>query len=141
MLNFPVAGGTSGHFLGAMLACVLLGPFEGFLVMTTVLIVQCFFFADGGLTALGANIFNMGIVGGLLSYYLMMLVKTPLSRWIGEKKALMSLSLIHISEHTRLGMNSYAVFCLKKKKKHSTHATDQPNFKIHKTTKTNHEHI
>ena len=90
MLNFPVAGGTSGHFLGAMLACVLLGPFEGFLVMVTVLIVQCFFFADGGLTALGANIFNMGIVGGLLSYCLLVLVKAPLSRWIGEKKALLS---------------------------------------------------
>ena len=90
MLNFPVAGGTSGHFLGAMLACVLLGPFEGFLVMVTVLLVQCFFFADGGLTALGANIFNMGIVGGLFSYYLMILVKAPLPRWIGEKKALLS---------------------------------------------------
>jgi len=90
MLNFPIAGGTSGHFLGAMLACVLLGPFEGFLVMATVLTVQCFFFADGGLTALGANIFNMGIVAGLLSYYLMVLVKAPLSRWIGEKKALLS---------------------------------------------------
>jgi cobalt/nickel transport system permease protein len=90
MLNFPVAGGTSGHFLGAMLACVLLGPFEGFLVMVTVLTVQCFFFADGGLTALGANVFNMGIVGGLLSYYLMVLLKAPLSRLIGEKKALLS---------------------------------------------------
>ena len=90
MLNFPVAGGTSGHFLGALLACVLLGPFEGFLVMVTVLTVQCFFFADGGLTALGANIFNMGIVAGLLSYYLMVLLKAPLSRLVGEKKALLS---------------------------------------------------
>lgn len=90
MLNFPVAGGTSGHFLGALLAMVLLGPWAGFLVILVVLAVQCFFFADGGLTALGANIFNMGIIGGLLSYYLLILVKAPLARWIGEKKALLS---------------------------------------------------
>jgi len=90
MLNFPVAGGTSGHFLGALLACTLLGPLEGYLVMVVVLLVQCLFFADGGLTVLGANIFNMGIIAGLLSYYLMMLVKVPLSRRIGEKRALLS---------------------------------------------------
>lgn len=90
MLNFPVAGGTSGHFLGALLAMVLLGPWAGFLVILVVLAVQCFFFADGGLTALGANIFNMGIIGGLLSYYLLILVKAPLAGWIGEKKALLS---------------------------------------------------
>ena len=90
MLNFPVAGGTSGHFVGALLACVLLGPWEGFLTMVVVLGVQCFFFADGGLTALGANVFNMGIVAGLLSYYLMTLVRIPLSRMFGEKAALLA---------------------------------------------------
>lgn len=90
MLNFPVAGGTSGHFVGALLACVLLGPWEGFLTMLVVLGVQCFFFADGGLTALGSNVFNMGIVAGLLSYYLMILVKIPLSKKFGEKAALLS---------------------------------------------------
>ena len=68
MLNFPVAGGTSGHFLGAMLAAVLLGPMNAFLVMAVVLAVQCLAFADGGLTALGTNIFNMGVVGGILCY-------------------------------------------------------------------------
>lgn len=70
MLNFPVAGGTSGHFMGGVLAGVLLGPFSGLLVMSTVLIVQCLIFQDGGLTALGANIFNMGVVGSFLAYYL-----------------------------------------------------------------------
>jgi len=65
MLNFPVAGGTSGHFLGAVLAAALLGPWNACLVMAVVLIIQCLGFADGGLTALGTNIFNMGIVGGL----------------------------------------------------------------------------
>lgn len=70
MLNFPIGGGTSGHFMGGLIAAVLLGPFAGFLVMTTVLIVQCFLFQDGGLLALGANIFNMGVIGAILSYYI-----------------------------------------------------------------------
>jgi cobalt/nickel transport system permease protein len=65
MLNFPVAGGTSGHFLGAALAAVLLGPWLASTVMAVVLITQSFVFADGGVTALGANILNMGIVGAL----------------------------------------------------------------------------
>jgi len=68
MLNFPVAGGTSGHFMGSVLAAILLGPFAGILIMATVLIVQCLVFADGGLTALGANIFNMAVVGSLVGY-------------------------------------------------------------------------
>ncbi len=68
MLNFPVAAGTSGHFLGALLAAVLLGPLNGCLLMSLVLVVQCLGFADGGLTALGTNIFNMGIVGGICGY-------------------------------------------------------------------------
>lgn len=74
MLNFPVVGGTSGHFMGSVLAAVLLGPFSGFLIMATVLIVQCFIFQDGGLTALGANIFNMGIIGAFLGYYMYILL-------------------------------------------------------------------
>ena len=68
MLNFPVAAGTSGHFLGALLVALLLGPLNGFLVMAVVLVIQSLLFADGGLTALGTNIFNMGIVGGLGGY-------------------------------------------------------------------------
>ncbi len=70
MLNFPVAGGTSGHLLGATLAAVLLGPWLACLVMAVVLIVQCFAFADGGVSALGANIFNMGVLGALLAGFL-----------------------------------------------------------------------
>lgn len=62
MLNFPVAGGTSGHLLGGVLTAVLLGPAAATLVLTCVLLVQCLMFSDGGLTALGANIFNMAIV-------------------------------------------------------------------------------
>lgn len=70
MLNFPVVGGTSGHFMGGVLAAILLGPFFGLLIMSTVLIVQCLVFQDGGLTALGANIFNMGIIGAVFGYYI-----------------------------------------------------------------------
>jgi cobalt/nickel transport system permease protein len=65
MLNFPVAGGTSGHFLGAALAAILLGPWLACVVLAVVLIVQALVFADGGVTALGANILNMGVFGAL----------------------------------------------------------------------------
>lgn len=63
MFNFPVAGGTSGHLLGGALAAIVLGPMAGTIALTVVLIVQCLLFQDGGLIALGANIFNMAIVG------------------------------------------------------------------------------
>jgi cobalt/nickel transport system permease protein len=65
MLNFPVAGGTSGHFLGAALAAILLGPWLAGVVLSVVLVVQSLVFADGGVTALGANVLNMGVIGGL----------------------------------------------------------------------------
>lgn len=70
MLNFPLigAGGTSGHFLGAALTAIVLGPYGAVIVMALVLIVQALMFADGGITALGANIVNMGIVGGFGAY-------------------------------------------------------------------------
>lgn len=68
MLNFPVAGGTSGHLIGGVLVAVLLGPSDAVLAMTVVLVVQCFMFADGGVTALGANIFNMAIVAPGVGY-------------------------------------------------------------------------
>lgn len=67
MLNFPIAGGTSGHLLGATLAAVLLGPWLACLVMAVVVATQAFVFADGGITALGANVLNMGILGALLA--------------------------------------------------------------------------
>lgn len=80
MLNFPVAGGTSGHFLGGMLAAVLLGPWLGGLVLALVLLVQCLGFADGGLTALGANVFNMAVIGTVLIYYVFRGLKGVLPR-------------------------------------------------------------
>jgi cobalt/nickel transport system permease protein len=62
MFNFPVAAGTTGHLIGGALAAVLLGPSMGALVVTVVVVVQAFAFADGGLTALGYNVLNMAIV-------------------------------------------------------------------------------
>ena len=88
MLNFPVAGGTSGHFMGGVLSAILLGPSAGVLIMTTVLVVQCFVFQDGGLTAIGANIFNMGIIGSVGGYYiyaaLRKFFKIPISAFIAS---------------------------------------------------------
>ncbi len=70
LVNFPVAGGTSGHLVGGALIAALLGPAAAIVVVTTVLVVQCFLFADGGVTALGANLFNMGLVTTLSGYAL-----------------------------------------------------------------------
>lgn len=70
MFNFQVIGGTSGHLLGGVLAAVLLGPWAGTLVMTCVIAVQALVFQDGGLVVLGANIFNMGVIGTLGGYAL-----------------------------------------------------------------------
>jgi cobalt/nickel transport system permease protein len=70
MVNFPVGSGTSGHLLGGVLAAVLVGPWLGALVLTVVLVVQGVFFADGGLSALGLNVFNMAIIGTLGGYLL-----------------------------------------------------------------------
>lgn len=74
MLNFPIVGGTSGHLIGAALAAILLGPWAAVLIMACVLIAQSLIFQDGGLLALGANIFNMGIVASFAGYYLYRLI-------------------------------------------------------------------
>ncbi|WP_205624465.1 energy-coupling factor ABC transporter permease [Actinomadura flavalba] len=68
MLNFPVAGGTSGHLLGGALAAILVGPWTGLLCVSVVLAVQALLFADGGLSALGVNIVLMAIVTVIVGY-------------------------------------------------------------------------
>jgi cobalt/nickel transport system permease protein len=68
MLNFPVAAGTSGHLLGGALAAILVGPYTGVLCVSVVLLMQGVLFADGGLTALGVNILDMGVVTVLVAY-------------------------------------------------------------------------
>jgi len=68
MVNFPVVGGTSGHLVGGTLIAALLGVPAAVVVMTTVLISQCFLFADGGVTALGVNIFNMAVIAPVVGF-------------------------------------------------------------------------
>jgi cobalt/nickel transport system permease protein len=75
MLNFPVAGGTSGHLLGGCLAAILVGPWVGSLAMSVVFIVQALVFADGGLTALGLNIVMMGYATCFGGYGIFLLLR------------------------------------------------------------------
>jgi cobalt/nickel transport system permease protein len=82
MLNFTVIGGTSGHLMGAALATILLGPWAAILVMTCVVAVQALIFQDGGLLALGGNIFNMGIVGVAVAY----MAYNTLRRLVGDRR-------------------------------------------------------
>ncbi len=71
MINYTIPGtGSSGHLCGGMLLSALLGPQAGFLAMIAVLTIQCLFFADGGLMALGANVWNMAFYGCFVGYYL-----------------------------------------------------------------------
>lgn len=89
MINFPIVGGTSGHLMGGTLAGILLGPWAGSLVMSVVFIVQTVMFQDGGLTALGANITIMGLIGTFGGYYLYRSVRSLIGRntWLGMSVA------------------------------------------------------
>jgi cobalt/nickel transport system permease protein len=68
MLNFPVAGGTSGHLLGGALAAIALGPWRAIIVMTSVVALQALLFQDGGLVVMGSNILNMGILTAIAGF-------------------------------------------------------------------------
>jgi len=81
MVNFPIAAGTSAHFVGSALVGITLGPWAGLVVMAAVLLIQCFLFQDGGLTALGANFFNMGILGVGLAWGVHRLA----TAWLGPR--------------------------------------------------------
>jgi cobalt/nickel transport system permease protein len=87
MVNFPIASGTSGHLGGGVLAALLLGPWAGTLIMTAILVVQALLFQDGGITALGANVLNMGVLGCLLGFVVYRLLRRLLS---GTRGALAS---------------------------------------------------
>ena len=83
MINFTIPGGTSGHLLGGALAAIVLGPHAGAIVIAVVLIVQALIFMDGGIVALGSNIFNMaiiGVYGSYLIYWLLSKISKP--RWM-----------------------------------------------------------
>ena len=79
MINFPIAFGTSGHLVGGTFLAVLLGPYIAILGMTIVLLMQAFFFADGGLVAFSMNVFNMAIIGGLSFFLIKLLTRKSTS--------------------------------------------------------------
>ena len=97
MINYTIPGtGSSGHMCGGMLLSALLGPQAGFLSMIVILAIQCLFFADGGLMALGANIWNMAFYGCFVGYYL---IWRPIirSRWFGTGKGALRARIIAAS--------------------------------------------
>lgn len=89
MLNFPVAGGTSGHFIGAALATIVLGPWLGILVMAAVIILQALLFQDGGLVVMGANVLVMGVVPAFVGYGL---TRSFLNRPKGQRLAVIAVA-------------------------------------------------
>jgi cobalt/nickel transport system permease protein len=103
MINFPVAGGTSGHLLGGALAAIVLGPWAGMLVMASVIAVQGLLFQDGGLLVMGANILNMGLLTALIGYGLyrgvtgqsrgVRLVVAGVAAWLSVMAAALATSL------------------------------------------------
>ena len=105
-VNYPVPGGTSGHLVGGTLVGVILGPWAAVIVLFMVLVVQSLF-GDGGITALGANTFNMGIIGGIGGFYIVKLllmifnktnmkkeVKVPIATAIGAYVAIVLAAFI-----------------------------------------------
>jgi cobalt/nickel transport system permease protein len=84
MVNFPILPGVSGHLLGGALAAILVGPYTGALCIAIVLVVQSLLFADGGVTALGANITNMALVGVAAGYATAVLLYSIARRWTGD---------------------------------------------------------
>jgi cobalt/nickel transport system permease protein len=83
MVTVPVAGGTSAHLLGGAMAGIMLGPWVGTLVVSVVYMVQAVAFADGGITALGANVLAMGVLAAVGGYYLFRAITAvlPRTRW------------------------------------------------------------
>jgi len=74
MFNVPIPGGTTGHAVGAVLVAILLGPWAACIAVTVALVVQALLFGDGGITAIGANCFNMAFVEVFVGYYLYKLI-------------------------------------------------------------------
>jgi len=72
-VNYPVPGGTSGHLVGGTLVAIILGPWASVIVLFLILVIQSLF-GDGGITALGPNAFNMGIIGGIVGFYIVVLL-------------------------------------------------------------------
>jgi cobalt/nickel transport system permease protein len=101
MVNFSIPGtGSSGHIVGGVLLSVLLGPWAAFLTLTSVIVIQCLLFADGGLLALGCNVVNMAAMSCLVAYPLLYV---PLSKRVSRRGGLLALSVITCSVSALLG--------------------------------------
>jgi cobalt/nickel transport system permease protein len=105
MVNFPVWFGVSGHLLGGVLSAVLLGPWAGAVVVAAVLIVQCFLFHDGGVTALGANFINMGLIGSVGGYA----IYAPLRRAIRGPKGTLIAAMLAAWFSVLLASGAFAI--------------------------------
>lgn len=96
MMNFPVAGGTSGHMLGGALAAIVLGPWAAILVMTAVVGLQALLFQDGGLAAIGANVTNMGVLTAFVGYGVYLGLR-PLQRFSTSGRAVAAFAAAWVS--------------------------------------------
>jgi cobalt/nickel transport system permease protein len=110
MFNIPILGGTTGHATGATLIAILLGPWAALIAVSVALIIQALLFGDGGITAIGANCFNMGVVGVFIGYgvYRLVAVQSPIKstrRWIaGAVAAYVSLNVSALVAALQVGI-------------------------------------
>lgn len=112
MLNIPLPGGTTGHAVGASLAAIILGPWPAVLAISLVLVIQAIFFADGGITALGANCLNMGVIMVFTSHLLYRVLsskaKTPRAHGIAAAvAAYVALNLAALVAGVELGLQPW----------------------------------
>lgn len=106
MVNFPLGPlPISGHLLGGVLSAVLLGPWAGSVVIAAVLIVQCLFFGDGGLTALGANFVNMGLIGAVGGYA----IYAPIRRTLGGPRGVVFGAMVAAWFSVLLAAGAFAI--------------------------------
>jgi cobalt/nickel transport system permease protein len=110
MFNIPIIGGTTGHATGATLIAILLGPWAAIISVSVALIIQALLFGDGGITAIGANCFNMGVVGGLVGYGIYRLIAAGSNiksrrRWVaGAIAAYISLNISALITAVQFGI-------------------------------------
>lgn len=107
MINFTIPGtGSSGHLCGGMLLSALLGPFAGFLTMIGVLLIQCLMFADGGILALGCNVWNMAFYGCFIGA---LLIWKPIMKQGASKKKIIIASILGCVLTLQLGAFSVSL--------------------------------
>lgn len=105
MVKFPVGPGVAGHLMGGVLAAVLLGPWGGAVAIGAVLIVQCLLFGDGGVTALGANFLNMGLIGSVVGYA----IYAPIRHALGGRRGVLIGAMAAAWLTVILGAGAFAV--------------------------------